>query len=532
MNIYTKENSRKNKYKQRIKNKLTAMNGKSMDAEIVFIAVFKHIKEQVFTGVYKELKRRNIDCNINTIRDIQWIVTVPAIWDDTSKDKMITWIEKAGLIDPNIENHCLLKYEPDCASLSLQFELLNKKLSKNKNDYNWFNNIFNKSNDAHLKGSKYILIDAGGGTVDIACHQFMENYSVKELFYPTGGPWGDMNVTQAFENILKEIFGKDTFNNIKNDDENAYFDLIQNFRIAKIGFYDRGDGYKINVKLPPDFIDGIYREIGSDKLHKIVNEFEYDIYKNCFKFDDGYLGIDCLIWKDCLFDPYVNKVIKHLKKLLKKSIMQDCKYIYLVGGYSQTPYFQERIKHVFGKKLKIIIPKRPILSVVDGAARMGSFNNIDRTYIQSRIVSKTYGCSININQNKLDLNQYPKHFVNKNTQERKDGTKYLHNCFEAFVRKEDCVPHNSKFIFKHKRKNTDDTRTRMSIYWSDDRNPKICDKSKYLCKYIIEWPKNDESLKILTEVTFGDTMMKMVSYPENYPQRKFKSSIEYGWKRN
>ena len=81
---------------------------------------------------------------------------------------MREWAIASGMIDKNLKNHLLLRYEPDCAALSIKHELIEK--SKNK----------------LLKYEKYILIDAGGGTVDISCHQILDKMSVNELLKPSG----------------------------------------------------------------------------------------------------------------------------------------------------------------------------------------------------------------------------------------------------------------------------------------------------------------------------------------------------------
>ena len=266
--------------KVNIKPHLSAMNGKQMKSEIVFIAAFKCIMELGLENLHNELDQNddiNTKIKVNGIKDIQWIVTVPAIWNDTSKDKMLVWMKKAGLIDPNIKDHCILKYEPDCASLSLQYELLKKR--NNIHDNNLLFDDDNKDNINYLEGSKYIIIDAGGGTVDVACHQFMNNYSAKELFHPSGGAWGDMYIDKAFVNILQDLLGCDILNNIKNKG-NAYFDLLQNFKQIKMEFQDQNDGTNINIEIPGDFKDAINRLIGIKKFENMVSSFEYKGHKN------------------------------------------------------------------------------------------------------------------------------------------------------------------------------------------------------------------------------------------------------------
>ena len=37
-----------------------------------------------------------------------------------------------------------------------------------------------------VEGDKYVLIDAGGGTVDIVVHEILNGKSVKEIFHPSG----------------------------------------------------------------------------------------------------------------------------------------------------------------------------------------------------------------------------------------------------------------------------------------------------------------------------------------------------------
>ena len=64
---------------------------------------------------------------------------------ERARHKMEYWAWKAGLIRRNILNHLRIVYEPDCASISCQYEA-------NQED-----------EKAFQKGERYILIDAGGG---------------------------------------------------------------------------------------------------------------------------------------------------------------------------------------------------------------------------------------------------------------------------------------------------------------------------------------------------------------------------------
>ena len=148
---------------------LEATNGVKYSAEAVFIEAFKHLHNET----KQWLKKKKIKINDE---EIGWIITVPAIWNDEAKDKMKHWAIKSGLINESIHNQCKIVYEPDCASLSIQYHI-KKRNDKKLSDYKF------------EKGDKYILVDAGGGTVDVACHEILGEFGVKEILHPSGGKW-------------------------------------------------------------------------------------------------------------------------------------------------------------------------------------------------------------------------------------------------------------------------------------------------------------------------------------------------------
>ncbi len=57
---------------------------------------------------------------IKDVGEIQWVLTVPAIWSDEAKYWMRVWARKGGMIfggDKSIFNHLIIVYEVDCASI-------------------------------------------------------------------------------------------------------------------------------------------------------------------------------------------------------------------------------------------------------------------------------------------------------------------------------------------------------------------------------------------------------------------------------
>lgn len=53
---------------------------------------------------------------------------------------------------------------------------------------------------------RYIVVDAGGGTVDIVAHEQNQDGTVQEIASATGGPWGSTCVDAEFIHLLCQVF--------------------------------------------------------------------------------------------------------------------------------------------------------------------------------------------------------------------------------------------------------------------------------------------------------------------------------------
>ena len=64
---------------------------------------------------------------------------------------------------------------------------------------------------------RFMVLDCGGGTVDITMHQVEEMMPLKlsEIRAPDGGDYGSTYVDQAFEKLMIEIIGADRWNDFQ-----------------------------------------------------------------------------------------------------------------------------------------------------------------------------------------------------------------------------------------------------------------------------------------------------------------------------
>eukprot|EP01084_Bolivina_argentea_P283972 486512_1 len=138
-NKYKDYDEKKDNSQIEILNELTAANGKKVKSERVFIAAFTYLQDEAMRFL-KKLFKKNTNPNLQD-HEIQWIVTVPAIWNDSAKYKMTCWAVSAGLVDENIPNQLVIRYEPDCASLSLQYEMYSQEAKGLKRLQSRFNHL-------------------------------------------------------------------------------------------------------------------------------------------------------------------------------------------------------------------------------------------------------------------------------------------------------------------------------------------------------------------------------------------------------
>ena len=166
------------------------------------------------------------------LRDIQWIITVPAIWNDAARKQMKQWAIDSGLVDSNIPNQCKIALEPEWASIAVRHEI----------------------EDALNQGDRYILVDAGGGTVDIVCHEMVDTKKVKEVLPPSGGAWGSCYIDYKFGEMMFQLFSAEWIGKFKNEHPDKWIAIIDEFQKSKEIFNAESGVQSYAVGLPVDFL--------------------------------------------------------------------------------------------------------------------------------------------------------------------------------------------------------------------------------------------------------------------------------------
>ncbi|ETO01390.1 hypothetical protein RFI_36050 [Reticulomyxa filosa] len=84
---------------------LTAANGKKRKSVDVLVEAFKFMRKHIMK-VLRDTKF------VEKIEDVQWVVTVPAIWSNTAKNRMREAAILAELINESIPDHLMIAFEP------------------------------------------------------------------------------------------------------------------------------------------------------------------------------------------------------------------------------------------------------------------------------------------------------------------------------------------------------------------------------------------------------------------------------------
>eukprot|EP01083_Nonionella_stella_P100971 285585_1 len=453
--------------------------------------------------------------------EIQWIVTVPAIWTESSKNKMKQWFIKSGLMHKQNANQCKIVYEPDCAALAIHHDPTIPKPSIN---------------------DRYILVDAGGGTVDVACHTITQNGHCTEFHSASGDKWGGSYIDSEYIKLLQYLFDKQWITEFQMESPNIYLEILNNFQTAKHLFFENSQNETHSIQLPYEFVQFL-----NDKLTEHNTDFRTQITQFLsgkyiqsllaqrtktddvkeqqqilfhINSDEEILEMDVRIWK-ALFDSVVNIIIKHVQQLLNTKVdgnikmFESVEYMYLCGGFATSKYLQFRMETTFGMqskyKTKVLIPTHPTLTIVKGAAYFG----IKHQYVTARRLRATYAVKTSVKLSYAKLHQFSEAYIEQNVFEDKDKIKYVRNCWKIVARKGDTVP-----VVGPLRPGTMVKRAAIRKKWktqilrSDEVEPKTQNDFAVLANIEIPTAETVHASSIKSDVDlfnfyFGETMLRV-----------------------
>ncbi|GBB86774.1 hypothetical protein RclHR1_01320009 [Rhizophagus clarus] len=296
--------------------------------------------------------------NVKFMEQVLIILTVPAGFSDQAKAIMRECIYEAGLI--NVKNSEKLQFttEPEAAAVYCMKVL--------------------KEHTLNIVGTNFLIVDCGGGTVDLTTRQLLENDKLGEKTIRDCGFCGGVYVDKGF---LVFIGGKIGHQALRLLQENHYGQLqymVQEFcRKVKLLFTGVKEEYKTF-------------ELDLEEVCPIVKQYVTDDKKEQLEDDEWIIELKFEDVKK-MFDPVINKIVRLIREQIKNS--GPISAMFLVGGFSESKYLQKRIREEFLNQVKnnnISVPSQPVAAIVRGALEYG----LNMKKIKSRRLPLSYGIEL------------------------------------------------------------------------------------------------------------------------------------------
>ncbi|KAL0085829.1 hypothetical protein F4703DRAFT_1928199 [Phycomyces blakesleeanus] len=274
----------------------------------------------------------------------RYCLTVPAMWSDRAKNIMREAAIKSNIIKrADHPDRLILTSEPEAAAIYCE----------------------KKSNQFKLTdGQRFMICDAGGGTVDLVVFEINDtsnNRSLCEVTTGSGSSCGSAFLDQNMRHFIEKRFGR-----FAKENKLVIDDLVDQFITGtKPGFENDDDEY-LTLRAGTKFGD--------------QDPSKFGIMDDTF-----YITVDEL--REEIFNPVVNQVIDLIKGQINQS-KKNIDAIFLVGGFGQSNYLYNTIKNKFKDQVGIIaLPSRGEMAVVRGAVMFGKNPRV----VTHRIARRTYG---------------------------------------------------------------------------------------------------------------------------------------------
>ncbi|XP_076112735.1 heat shock 70 kDa protein 12B-like [Mytilus galloprovincialis] len=410
------------------------ITGRTLPAIDVFSLSIRALKDHLL----EELEKQGTGLKVD---EIKWVLTVPAIWSDSAKQFMRASAEKAEIPGERL----LIALEPEAASIYCQ-HLPIEKLQGARTGFSMTK-----------KGTKFMIIDLGGGTADITVHEKLDGTRLKELCKASGDACGGTSVDNAFSQTFVKILGGPVMRILQKEYTSSYMDLFREFETLKRTIKNSTSG-KVNFTVPYVVLDQICKENLDEDFPKTVKAStladKLSILGDKIRFDAEFMK--------SLYKPTIDNIITHVKDVLRKKESGDVDIFLLVGGFSESPMIQEAIRKAF-PNTRVIVPEDSGISVLKGAVLFGHRPD----FISSRIARYTYGVKI------AEEFDPAKHDERKMI--RMGNVAHCNDIFSSFMKADTSVLAGQKIIKGYATSTPFQTQMGLRVYCTSLEDPKYVD---------------------------------------------------------
>lgn len=427
-----------------------------------------------------------------------------------------------------------LALEPECAALAFC------KYQSNDDFANYSGHL----DDPHGRSRAYLVLDIGGGTVDITTLRYIPPDKYEIAIPPQGNASGGLLVNKEFSLFLERIVDDDKFENFEYQkrfwskkirrDHRATLTLAKiinsEFEKQKVKF-----GEKVSYDKPiPDQLLRV--ELGRSFVE---NYSQKKIQKRIEKMNDSrvklndYCTLEIKYSKMAeFFEPALEGIRKCVQEALRITPIDEIDAVCIAGGFGGCKYVFHFLKDIItqevSKKLVFLVPKDYTLAVSRGAVHYCQEPDI----ITARMMDATYGIATNV---QFVEGRHKETYANI-----ADGEKFCGKVFKTFVTQGERVMLNdiksanmiplestqttAKFNFYRS--------TNPSVYYVTDKDTKLIGEIKLEIKNPANLPTSERTLRVtinfgLTEITAQAQALYLPGQPKVETSLDFLSKYMY-----
>ncbi|KAJ3437934.1 alpha kinase/elongation factor 2 kinase [Anaeramoeba flamelloides] len=318
----------------------------------VLSGLFKFIFKKFIKSYQVTYQGMNKDIDLNTI---PLVLTVPAIWENQAKEIMRRAFHQAGLISSKNSLNLIFCYEPEAAAIDYFYD------HTNKTDFN---------------NKKLLVVDAGGGTIDITLMKptivknKIEEFEI--LMIPKGGDFGSIYIDQEFQKFFQSFLNlnDNQFNTLKNTCPKGFLKLLNQWsqikREIQIEEMTVNDSHVIEI--PRIMVKYLSKKLQIKDFEALTDQF------NQRNHNSGLSEIECddegclIIYGDRIksfFKKPIQRLRNYLNNLKQTSeIFKQTEIVFFTGGLSNSDYFRESVQKQLGNNYQYILSTYPDKKII------------------------------------------------------------------------------------------------------------------------------------------------------------------------
>ena len=359
----------------------------------------------------------------------------------------------------------------------------------------------------------YLILDIGGGTVDITAITKVRSDSVVDLTMvksdqdslltkfkgdsyevvvpPTGNDFGGNKVNQLFENFLRETVNDDGFEQLlkkgkKNGRLEEYKAMLRmivhhDFEALKVSFGER-ESYRPRLPVTSDANPAVHYHADEQQACVVIEDFrlklppefldfykEKKIYKQLQKGSGVGIIEGILMISSSKMASFFEPVLQDMAGCVKQSTIEITRkdpfdIAFVAGGFGGCKYVHSFLRTVLDDKLPLLVPADHKLAVAMGAVQYARAPEV----IMKRTMDASYGVRVCQKYDKERHTTSHGYFAN-------DGDPYCGNIFKLFVAAGHSVNTTDVFTTVVTPQDDSDTEAKISIYRSSSPTVKYTD---------------------------------------------------------